>query len=274
MPSSEEDQNPSRNMSLKPLGHRGRSIQGVAPTTLFDKPVRDRITTSIYWMECCSRLNAATLCDQAANLTYIGGTYGITGKPTPFLCLAFRLLELAPEKDIILEYLNFKEDLKDKNGKTEEVSNDNDGKANEVTKEKPIEFKYLRCLAAFYIRLTWKPVEIYQHLEPLLKDFRKIRKRTKDGFTLTYVDEFVDDLLTKNHVCGTTLWRLKPRQELEDMDLLEPREKLLPDEDEDDEEMVTSDAGASRSPVEMDVGDWTIQREDRRPLSSPISSSA
>lgn len=37
--------------------------------------------------------------------------------------------------------------------------------------------RYLRALAAFYIRLTFRPVEVYEILEPLLQDFRKLRYR-------------------------------------------------------------------------------------------------
>ena len=53
-------------------------------------------------------------------------------KPTPFISLAFKLLTLVPEKEIVLEYL---------------------GREGE-------EWKYLRALAAFYVRLTFDSVEI------------------------------------------------------------------------------------------------------------------
>ncbi|KAL3705989.1 hypothetical protein TMatcc_006998 [Talaromyces marneffei ATCC 18224] len=88
-------------------GYTGPLVRGVNPVTLFEKAVRDRITDSYYWKEQCFGLNAATLCDRAIELTSIGGTYGLSQKPTPFLCLAFKMLQLAPEKDIVLEYLNF-----------------------------------------------------------------------------------------------------------------------------------------------------------------------
>ena len=35
--------------------------------------------------------------------------------------------------------------------------------------------RYLRALAAMYIRMTFRPVEVYEILEPLLKDYRKLR---------------------------------------------------------------------------------------------------
>ncbi|KAF2270174.1 RNA binding protein [Lojkania enalia] len=198
---------------LDDRGYSGALIRGQNPALLFEKGVRERITDSYYWKEQCFGLNAATLCDRAVELKFIGGTTGIMGKPTPFLCLAFKLLQLVPEKEILLEYLNFSAHS------PEDVDTDNAG-----------EFKYLRALAAFYIRLAWEPVDIYKTLEPLLLDRRKLKRRTKDGFTLTYVDQFVDDLLTKDRVCATSLWKMPPRSLLEDLDLLEPRESLLQEE--------------------------------------------
>lgn len=37
--------------------------------------------------------------------------------------------------------------------------------------------RYLRALAAMYIRMTFRAVEVYELLEPLLKDYRKLRIR-------------------------------------------------------------------------------------------------
>ena len=54
------------------------------------------------------------------------------------------MLQLQPDKDIVLEFIQ-----------------------NE-------DFKYMRALGAFYLRLTGKPVDIYTHLEPLYNDYRKI----------------------------------------------------------------------------------------------------
>ena len=226
---------------LDDRGYNGPLIRGQNPALLFEKPVRDRITDSYYWKEQCFALNAATLCDRAVELTFIGGTFG-QQKPTPFLCLAFKLLQLTPNKEIIMEYLNA--------GKVEESARlgDVDGEENE---EPPFEgWKYLRALAAFYIRLTWEAVDIYKTLEPLFEDYRKLKRRTKDGFRLTYVDQFVDDLLTKDRVCATSLWKLPTRAMLEDLDLLDPRESPLGDEIEaldDEEEVVAVNGGRAES---------------------------
>ncbi|KAF2634759.1 PRP38-domain-containing protein [Massarina eburnea CBS 473.64] len=254
---------------LDDRGYTGTLIRGQNPALLFEKGVRERITESYYWKEQCFGLNAATLCDRAAELKFIGGTTGIMGKPTPFLCLAFKLLQLVPEKGIILEYLNFRED-EDNKEEDDEDADLEDGKQNGVQEEEEPEgdadsekkedlnavgklgsWKYLRCLAAFYIRLAWEPKEIYMTLEPLLTDFRKIKRRTKDGFTLTHVDQFVDDLLTKDRICATALWKMSARSILEDLDELEPRESPLADEvdamDEDERSRGSRGSSGSRS---------------------------
>ncbi|KAF8590136.1 hypothetical protein K439DRAFT_1628035 [Ramaria rubella] len=38
-------------------------------------------------------------------------------------------------------------------------------------------FRYIRALAAMYIRMKSHAVDVYDLLEPLLKDYRKIRLR-------------------------------------------------------------------------------------------------
>jgi pre-mRNA-splicing factor 38A len=194
--------------TLDNRGYTGPLIRGVNPATLLDTPLRDRITDSLYWKESCFGLNAATLLDRATELSYIGGTYGVSMKPTPFICLVFKLLTLTPEKPIMMEYL-------ERGGE---------------------EWKYLRALAAMYVRLTFNDaVNIYKTLEPLLEDKRKLRRRRKEGYTLTYMDEFVDELLTKDRVCGTSLWKLPSRQILEDEGRLE--ERVSPMQGELDEEL-------------------------------------
>jgi pre-mRNA-splicing factor 38A len=243
---------------LDDRGYRGALIRGQNPALLFEKGVRERITESYYWKEQCFGLNAASLCDRAGDLKFIGGTAGINGKPTPFLCLAFKLLQLVPEKAIILEYLNFREEEEEEgqNDQTKEEGIEKEENGDEDT-PKPLdlnaagklgEFKYLRCLAAFYIRLAWEPVEIYKTLEPLLTDYRKIKRRLKDTFTLTHVDQFIDDLLTKDRICATSLWKLPSRANLEDLEMLDPRESPLDGEvDQLDEDMDKRSEGSVRS---------------------------
>lgn len=49
--------------------------------------------------------------DRGVELRYIGGIYAGNIKPTPFLCLTLKLLQLQPEKDIIIEFIR-QEDFK------------------------------------------------------------------------------------------------------------------------------------------------------------------
>jgi pre-mRNA-splicing factor 38A len=200
--------------ALDNRGYSGPLIRGQNPALLFETAVRDRITDSLYWKEQCFGLNAATLLDRAVEISYIGGTYGVGMKPTPFLCLAFKLLTLVPERQIILEYLNTGGE----------------------------EWKYVRALAAFYVRLTFDPADVYKTLEPFLTDARKLRRRRKEVYVLTYMDAFVDELLTKDRSCATSLWKLPARQLLEDMEQLEPRESSMQDELDNEEDAEMPDA--------------------------------
>jgi pre-mRNA-splicing factor 38A len=235
---------------LDDRGYSGPLVRGLNPAMLFEKAVRDRITESYYWKEQCFGLNAATLCDRAAELSFLGGTHGVSEKASPFLCLAFKLLQLNPDREIILEYLNFSDPELEADEADQDTSPEERAQSS-VVKHRG-DFKYLRALAAFYVRLTWEPVEVYKTLEPLLLDYRKLKRRVRDSFVLTYMDQFVDDLLTKDRVCGTSLWKLPSRQQLEDLDLLDERESPLADELEemdrsDDEIAHSSDARSVRS---------------------------
>ncbi|PSR78837.1 PRP38 family-domain-containing protein [Coniella lustricola] len=200
------------------LDERGSNISlapnGLNPATIMEKAVRERIVDSYFFKEQCFAVNEADIVNRVVDhVHFIGGTYGSTQKPTPFLCVAFKLLQLAPRDDILREYLRFGGD----------------------------KFKYLRALAVFYIRLTRKAKDVYTLLEPYLEDRRKLRRKGRAGTTLTFMDEFVDDLLVKDRVCGTSLWKMPSRDLLEDLDELEPRVSPLGDiedlleEDEDQE---------------------------------------
>jgi pre-mRNA-splicing factor 38A len=235
-------------------GYRGPLLRGQNPAHLFDAGTRERVVKSLYWNERCWGLNEASLCDRAAELTCVGGTYGVGGRPAPFLCLAFKMCQLVPDREVVLEYLNWEDRADDEEEEEEgEKERENGDRKQEDEDEEDVpmgrggHFKYLRALAAFYIRLAWEPADIFTTLEPLLGDYRKLRRRVGDGFALTYVDAFVDDLLTKERVCSTSLWRLPSRLMLEGLDLLQPRVSPLPEreieEAEEDEEMLDEDDG-------------------------------
>ena len=48
--------------------------------------------------------SAETLIDKTIELQSIGGVYG-NQKPTEFICLLLKLLQIQPEKEILVEYL-------------------------------------------------------------------------------------------------------------------------------------------------------------------------
>lgn len=118
---------------------------------------------------------------KAAELKTIGGTFGGNNKPTRFLCLALKLLQIQPEEGIIEEFLQ-----------------------NE-------DFKYVRALGAFYLRLTGRPAEIFELIEPLYNDFRKLRFRESTGWRITHMDELAHELLTSDRYCGIALPHLPKR---------------------------------------------------------------
>lgn len=195
---------------------------GLNPATIMEKAVRERIIDSYFYKEQCFGVNEADIVDRVVeHVSFVGGIAGTVQKPTPFVCLAFKLLQLGPSDAVLREYL-------DAGGE---------------------KFKYLRALALFYIRMTRTAKDVYTTLEPFLEDRRKLRRKGRTGTSLTFMDVFVDDLLTKDRVCATSLWKMPKRDVLEDLDVLEPRVSPLGDiEDllEEDEE-VQNGAGEDRS---------------------------
>lgn len=175
------------------------SVHGTNPQNLIEYIMRQKIYDSVYWKQYCFGLSAEALIDRAVEVTFVGGMFGEPQKPTEFVCLVLKLLQIQPEKEIILEY----------------IRND--------------EFKYLRVLGAFYLRLVGRPLEVYHSLEPLLNDYRRIRLRRPDGsFALTYIDELVDQMLTRDSLFTISLPRLPDRSVLESTGQLPgPRVSLM-----------------------------------------------
>mmetsp|Transcript_9940 Transcript_9940/g.11032 ORF Transcript_9940/g.11032 Transcript_9940/m.11032 type:complete len:388 (+) Transcript_9940:41-1204(+) len=203
------------------------------PQFLIEKIMRTRIYECRYWKEHCFALQSETLVDKAVALKYVGGMYGGNKKATPFICLLLKMLQIQPEKEIILEFIRNKD------------------------------YRYLRCLAAIYLRLTAQSIEVYKFLEPLLIDMRKIKFVMPSGkVEISHVDEFVDSLLTEERVCDSILPRLMRRITLEDKGQLEQRISGL------EEELRGSDSESS-SEDEEDEEDEKRERlpeEERRLL--------
>ncbi|EFN86636.1 pre-mRNA-splicing factor 38 [Harpegnathos saltator] len=194
-----------------------KSIRGTNPQYLVEKIIRSRIYDSKYWKEECFALTAELLVDKAMELRYIGGVYGGNVKPTPFLCLILKMLQIQPEKDIIVEFI------------------------------KNEEFKYVRALGALYMRLTGSSLDCYKYLEPLFNDNRKLRMQNKQGvYELIHMDEFIDNLLREERSCDVILPRIQKRHVLEENNELEAKISALEDDMDDgiesseDEEIVPS----------------------------------
>ncbi|KAJ6606633.1 Pre-mRNA-splicing factor 38 [Mycena vulgaris] len=173
-----------------------QSIHGQNPQFLVETVIRNRIWESIYWKEHCFALTASLI--RLSKSDSLAACYG-NQRPTEFLCLLLKLLQIQPEKEILVEYM------------------------------RADEFKYLRALAAFYVRMTFRAVDVYELLEPLLKDYRKLRLRNMAGYSLTYMDEFIDQLLTEERVCDIILPRLTKRSTLEENGEIGPRQSRLLD---------------------------------------------
>ena len=99
-----------------------RTVKGTNPQYLVEKIIRTRVYDSRYWKEECFALNgrshfhyvrtnsilsiaAEILVDKAMELDHIGGVFGGSVKPTPFLCLILKMLQIQPTKDIVVEFI-------------------------------------------------------------------------------------------------------------------------------------------------------------------------
>lgn len=210
------------------------SIHGTNPQHLIEKPIRYRIYSSPFWKEHCFALSASTILPYTfpPHLTHLGGLVGLQ-RPSVFLCLLQKLLQIQPSKAIVNAYLSAKE------------------------------FKYLRALTAMYVRMTYPAGEVYRILEPMLEDYRKLKWRDAGGgWSVVYMDEFVDMLLTEERVCDIILPRLAKREVVEVRDGLPPRISKLESgwlkaaQDVDVERESGEDSDDSMS----DVRRWKLQR--------------
>mmetsp|Transcript_27055 Transcript_27055/g.44435 ORF Transcript_27055/g.44435 Transcript_27055/m.44435 type:complete len:254 (+) Transcript_27055:17-778(+) len=180
------------------------SVHGTNPQYIIEKITRSKIYECLYWKQHCFALTAELIIDVAVKLKYCGGTYGGLRKPSPFICLILKMLQIQPSKDIIIEFIRQSDE------------------------------KYLRILGAFYLRLTGSALDIYRYLEPLYVDYRKIRQRRLDGsYAIAHVDELIDDFLHKDYVFEISLPHLTKRYTLEETKQLKPRVSALTDIDKD-----------------------------------------
>ncbi|KAM7012244.1 pre-mRNA-splicing factor 38A [Labrus bergylta] len=217
------------------------SIHGTNPQYLVEKIIRTRIYESKYWKEECFGLTAELVVDKAMELKYVGGVYGGNIKPAPFLCLSLKMLQIQPEKDIIVEFI------------------------------KNEDFKYVRLLGAMYMRLTGTAVDCYKYLEPLYNDYRKIKTQNRNGeFELMHVDEFVDELLHAERMCDIILPRLQKRHVLEEAEMLDTRISAL-EEDLDEVETSEEEDEEEEKPERLQTPEphRRSYRDNDRPRRSP-----
>lgn len=73
--------------------------------------MRQKIYQTTYWKEKCFALTAESLLEVAVQLKSVGGTFGGQRKPSDFLCLLLKMLQIQPDKEIIIEYIK-NEDFK------------------------------------------------------------------------------------------------------------------------------------------------------------------
>lgn len=171
----------------------------------------------------------------------MGGVFAGNIKPTPFLCLILKMLQIQPEKDIIVEFI------------------------------KNEEFKYVRALGAFYLRLTASSVDCYKYLEPLYNDNRKLRRQKRDAhYEIAHMDEFIDELLRNDRVCDVILPRLQKRSVLEENNDLEAKVSCL-DEDldeevpsEDEQPAVTKSSSKEETVKKLKNRDSSRERDSRK----------
>ncbi|KAL0775380.1 hypothetical protein Bca101_040532 [Brassica carinata] len=258
-----------------------KNIRGTNPQNLVEKIVRTKIQNHTFWKEQCFGLTAETLVDKAMELDHVGGTFGGNRKPTPFLCLVLKMLQIQPEKEIVVEFIkndDYKHDMFVFLPKLLSF----------VRITLSLEFGfvqtymlvflprllssvcvmfwvYVRVLGAFYLRLTGSDVDVYRYLEPLYNDYRKVRQKLADGrFSLTHVDEVIEELLTKDYSCDIAMPRLKKRCTLEQNGVLEPRKSVLEDDFEEEEEKEENEGMAGGSEDEKDHHRRSPERERER----------
>ena len=64
-----------------------KTIHGGNPQFLIDSIIRNKIYSNNFWKERLMGVNAEDIVDHAIKLKYMGGTYGVMGKPTKWLCV-------------------------------------------------------------------------------------------------------------------------------------------------------------------------------------------
>lgn len=160
-------------------------LSGSDPQNLMEYITRQKIYDSRFWKEECFGLTVTDVLEKATQLQCIGVL------PSHCLALTLKLLQLHPEHVLIQSAF-----------------------------VEQTEFKYVRALGCLYVRMTSRPVEIYNTLDPVYADYRQLRVWTAaNQWDLITMDQFVHQLLSpKNNpknCLGIALPRLPARRVLQ-----------------------------------------------------------
>jgi len=204
------------------------SLSGSDPQNLFEYILRQKIYDGRYWKEQCFALNTADVLEKAVELEQIGGL------PSPFFPLTLKLLQLHPDTEQIVESFIEQED-----------------------------FRYVRALGCLYVRMTGRPVDIYEALEPCFQDRRKLRVWTSTSrmWSIVHMDEFIDELLTSPRALGIALPRLPVREALQEGGYLPdgPRPTAIELKDGDPVEHLRHKALVEKNPLALEA--WKKRNE-------------
>jgi pre-mRNA-splicing factor 38A len=213
-------------------------LSGSDPQNLLEYITRQRIYDSRYWKEECFGLTVEDVLEKAVDLGCIGGL------PTRFLALTLKLLQLHPEPEVVAEAF--------------------------VRQDR---FKYVRALGCLYVRMTGRPADVYEALEPVYSDHRKLRSWTPPLWSVTTVDGFVHELLRPgSSVLGIALPRLPARGTLQEAGYLPegPRPTALRDvleahgADGDPLEYLKYKALVEKSPAAVAAWKKRQEKEERK----------
>ena len=186
---------------------------GMDPQSLLPQIVRERVYASRYWKEYCFGLDAETILDKVKDIECVGFCYGGFNTPSPFLCLLVKLLQISPDFGIIQAYLTH-----------------SGGHPVYDTDARRCDLRYLRALICLYVRLVASPLAVYQILEPLLNDYRKLIAITPTGhFEVMCMDEWISMLIDGREriVFGLLLPLLQDRIHLEKKGLIRKYQGML-----------------------------------------------
>lgn len=200
---------------------------------LIEPIIRHRIQDSIFYKQHLYLTNEATILPVITeSVHYIAGTDSV-GRPSPYLCCLLRLLELEPSQEILDAY---------------------------ITQLGYNEFKYLTALILHYVRLVFPSGYVYNQFDAYYEDYRKLRIKLKSPefdsnsmpihYKLTYMDQWVDELVTQERVVDIILPRLVPRQLLVQKGEVQPRKYYV--DEKEDLKNTQSDKSESESDYQSD----------------------